>query len=262
MTTLAAPHPQVSIAELISQLDQLSQGEPSSLAFDGDGTLWSGDVSDDVFTTACRANWFLDAIRPLVTSIAREHGIEGDGTIGEFLLRLFQSEKQGALDEQRLFEIMTWCYAGRSIEEVSGYAARTLAENGLESRLRWQYRPLLDWARSHGHSCWLVTASPWPIVRVAGNRLGFSDDEIIAACPNLSEAGVVEAGMRAPVPYREQKVIQLNARRKQPRLLAAFGDSQFDLNLLAAAELPVAVTPKPALSSRLASLEKAVVLML
>lgn len=262
MPTAALSPPSVTITELIARLDALSNHEPCHLAFDGDGTLWSGDVSDDVFLSACHANWFLDSVRPLLTLILREHGLSSSGPLGRVLERVYQAEKQGTLDEQTLFEIMTWCYAGRSFDEVSAYAERVLTELDIDSRLRREHLPLLDWARSSGHTCWLVTASPWPIVRVVAYRFGFDDDHIIAARPVVSDAGIIEAGMRAPVPYSEQKVVQLSARRNSHRLLAAFGDSRFDIELLASAELAVAVSPKPALLDRLHVLERAVLLML
>ncbi len=252
----------VTIAELVTRLEELSHGEPCNLAFDGDGTLWSGDVSDDVFLSACQSNWLLESVRPLLLSVLNERNLATEGAVGDLLVRLFEAEKQGKLNELLLYEIMTWCYAGRSVTEVAEFANRTLLRLGIESRLRWEYRPLLDWARSHGHACWLVSASPWPIVRVVARRLGFEDHDMIAARPIESASGIIGTTMATPVPYCEQKVIQLNQRRKGTRLLAAFGDSPFDLEMLAEAELAVAVSPKPALANQLNSLEQVVVLML
>jgi phosphatidylglycerophosphatase C len=262
MTTPASTQTLVTIAELITRLDELSHGQPCNLAFDGDGTLWSGDVSNDVFLSACRSNWFLEGVRLPLLRILSERNLATEGSIGQLLEGLFLGEQQGTIEEQLLFEIMTWCYAGRSIEELSAYAARTLAALGIEGRVRWAYRPLLDWAMGHGHSCWLVSASPWPIVRVVAKRLGFEEAHIIASRPLVSATGLIEPSMLLPVPYGQQKVIQLNAHASSPRLLAAFGDSAFDLELLGTAELAVAVTPKPELEERLDSLARAVVLKL
>jgi hypothetical protein len=44
--------PQVSATWLVEQLDAQLDDRETLLAFDADGTLWSGDVSDDVFLAA------------------------------------------------------------------------------------------------------------------------------------------------------------------------------------------------------------------
>lgn len=262
MTSIQPPTRRTNIPELIAELEECSQHELCSLAFDGDGTLWSGDVSDDVFHATCRTNWVLDVPIPKLTQLAREHGISTQGTGGELLGRFFEAEKSGQLQERLLFEVMTWCYAGRSVEELSEFAARALTAAGIESRIRTTIRPLLDWARARGHDCWLVTASPWPIVRAVARRLGFEDHRIIASRTREPTAGVIGTEMLDPVPYDEQKVIQLRAQATHARLLAAFGDSYFDLALLGAAELAVAVSPKSRLASHLHTLQRAALLVL
>ena len=50
----------ITITNLAAVLGEMSRGAPCSLAFDGDGTLWSGDVSDDVFW--CRQPDELNAV--------------------------------------------------------------------------------------------------------------------------------------------------------------------------------------------------------
>jgi phosphatidylglycerophosphatase C len=263
MSTTPSPAlPRVTIPDLIARLDAIAHTESCTLAFDGDGTLWSGDISDDVFLAACHSNWILETVRPPLLRILNEHGMSTNGSVGELGVRLFEAEKQGRLAELRLFEAMTFCYAGRSPAEVSEFADRVLMRMGIDSRLRTAFRPLLDWARAAGHACWLVTASPWLIARVAAERLGFDERNIIASRTVESETGCIGTAMAAPVPYREQKLLLLNARSTHPRLLAAFGDSPFDLELLRAAELGVAVCPKPTLERQLETLEHAVVLNL
>lgn len=250
----------VTIAELMLLLQERADGERCVLAFDGDGTLWSGDVSDDVFLGACESDWLLPGVRPVVAAVLSQHGLSTDGTTSELTYRIFEAEKAGKLDERLLFEAMTWCYAGRSVDELSAYSEKVLSAKGIDSRVRAGYRPLLDWARAAGHTCLIVTASPWPIVRVAASRLGFGDDQIIASCPVESKDGVIGTALAAPLPYREQKVQRLAERRNNMRLLAAFGDSLFDVELLRSAEIRVAVNPKPALLRELDSLEHAFVL--
>lgn len=249
----------VTVSELIGKLGAMSRGECCGLAFDGDGTLWSGDVSDDVFLAACQADWFVETVEPSLRAILANHNLSSAGTRGEQARRLFESEKRGLISERLLFEFMTWCYAGRSVEEVSAFADTILTDRGIDQRVRMGYVELFDWARSNGHQVWLVTASPLPIVRVAAQKLGIEEHRIVAARASVTDAGRIATDMAEPVPYREQKPLQLKARSAMPRLLAAFGDSPFDIDLLSAAELAVAVNPKPALLDRLGTLGQIVI---
>lgn len=259
-----SPPPQlnrlVTIPELVAHLDARAGTDRCTLAFDGDGTLWQGDVSDDVFLAACKTGWILPQLRPNLEAILNSHGLETAGSASELALRLFEAEKLGRIDERLLFELMTWCYAGRTADELSDFAEDMLVAAGIDSRIRGGYRLLLDWAKPRGHSLWIVTASPWPIVRVAARRLGFVDAQVIASCATESEHGVLGTGLAAPLPYRGQKVQRLSEKRDGSRLIAAFGDSYFDLELLREAEVAVAVSPKPALEQVLDSLKHAVVL--
>lgn len=259
MSPATPPLNRITLLELIERLEWLSRGECCNLAFDGDGTLWSGDVSDDVFLRACEDEWFLDSLDPSLCDILSRHGISTAGTTGERARRLFDAEKAGKVGECLLFEFMTWCYSGRSIAELSAYAETVLQQNSIDQRIRGAYHPLLEWARAKGHPYWLVTASPWPIVRVAAQRLGLDESQIIAARPATTAQGLIACSMQGPVPYREQKPALLRLRCRLPRLLAAFGDSPFDIDLLRAAELAVGVTPKPALLEQLANLHQSLI---
>ncbi|MGE5788606.1 MAG: HAD family hydrolase [Myxococcales bacterium] len=264
--TPPSPPPQqtrwITIPELVDHLDARAGGDHCTLAFDGDGTLWEGDVSDDVFLAACEKDWFLPQIHHSLEIILSDHGLATTGTTSKLAYRLFEAEKQSLIDERLLFEIMTWCYAGRTADELSDFAEEVLQQSGIESRVRMGYRPLLEWAHSHEHSTWVVTASPWPIVRVAARTLGFVDDQVIASRASESAGGVLGPALAAPLPYRGQKVQRLAEKRGNSRSLAAFGDSYFDIDLLRSAEVAVAVSPKPALERELASLEHALILRL
>lgn len=251
----------IGISELIPILQDRAGQDRCSLAFDGDGTLWAGDVSDDVFLAACAADWLLPEVRAALMDVLERHELPTHGSASQLALRIFQSEKLGVVDERLLFEVMTWCYAGRSARELSDFAEGVLERAGIAARVRLEYRPLFDWAGGEGHACWLVTASPLPIVQAAARLLGFTEQQIIAARSPESSSGTLEIGLVAPLPYREQKVYRLREHRDGTRLLAAFGDSHFDCDLLRDAEIAVAVNPKPALHEQLETMARAVVLL-
>jgi phosphoserine phosphatase len=63
--------------------------------------------------------------------------------------------------------------------------------------------------------------------------------------------GVMQPDVVRPIPYGPGKIHQLEARIGKRPLLAAFGDNVFDVPMLEAARVAVAVDPKPRLLARL-----------
>lgn len=242
--------PTYSTAEVIDRLAEAAGNEPCVLGFDGDGTLWSGDVSDDVFFEACRAEWLLDDARLSIEQALATGALTPASTLGQSALRLHQAHEDGLLPERLLFEAMTYCYAGRTATELTAYAATVLNSLHIEQRIRTHAHQLLDWARKAGHQCYLVTASPGPIVAVPARTLGFDEAHIIASSATNS-LGLIGYSVERSIPYLEQKVLQLAERCPNRRLLAAFGDSPFDIPMLNAASIAVAVEPKPKLIAKI-----------
>ena len=70
--------------------------------------------------------------------------------------------------------------------------------------------------------------------------------------PAATEREVVLARLAGPATYGPGKVAALRARVHGATIVAAFGDSPYDLSMLCEAELPVAVRPKSALRERAA----------
>ena len=81
---------EVSAAGLIKQLGAAVDERPAVLAFDADGTLSTGDVSDDVFM-ACHECWLLDAAVPALKATAQNHGLSSAGSASALALRLFET---------------------------------------------------------------------------------------------------------------------------------------------------------------------------
>jgi phosphoserine phosphatase len=253
------PHvPVLSASTLIQQLSETARDETCILAFDGDGTLWSGDVSDDVFLAAATQEWFREDARAALEQVLRTCGHSTFGSLGTLARRLRDAHDDGRVPERLLFEAMTYCYAGHSAAAVTEYAARILEQHRIAERIRFAFSPLLDWARNRGHHCYLVTASPAPIVAVPARALGFDEQHIIASCATDAQ-GQIRDHVTRPIPYFEQKLSQLEQRTHTYKLLAAFGDSPFDVNLLRAAEIAVAVEPKPGLLAALSEKRNGIV---
>jgi phosphatidylglycerophosphatase C len=242
-----------ALCTLIARLEGSLEPGPNLLAFDGDGTLWSGDVSDEVFLAATRSEWLHARARDTLAELAHAHGLDPDGSSSRVAARLFEAHHAGIVAESVIFEAMAWCYAGHRPETVTDFAQRVLTEHGIEARLTRALLPVFEWARGHGIVSVLVTASPLPIVRIPARLWGFPDTHIIAASAHC-EDGVIIPRLGGALPYGPAKATGVRAAFPAVSWLGSFGDSAFDFELLASARIRVAVNPKPSLMRRMSEL--------
>lgn len=247
--------PEKLVGELTALLGE-QDPKDAIMAFDGDGTLWSGDLGEDLFHAALRESYLLDAARPALLAEVERHGVALGGEPGDangLARALFASYLAGHYPERDTCAMMTWCYAGRSLEDVRALAAAVLKAEKLQARLTPELAPILDWARSRGVRCVLISASPRVIVEPAGEYWGFKSDDVAAATPAVV-AGRVAPALAGRVPYAEGKLSAGKQLFGAARWLASFGDNVFDIDMLRAAELGVAVRPKPKLAPQLSEL--------
>lgn len=225
------------------------------LAFDGDGTLWSGDVGEDLFQQALQEGGLREhALSALLAEAARfELGVDfrDPNRVAE---ALFQSYLSGRYPERDCCGMMAWCYAGLSSRELAEHGQRVVEQTHVASRLTDELGPVLEWARSNAVRAVLISASPRAAVEAAGTLWGFTPENVAAATPRIAD-GLVLPELAAPVPYAEAKVSAARELFGDAPWLASFGDNVFDIEMLKAAELGVAVRPKPKLLARLSELE-------
>jgi len=244
--------------KLVSELAaMLGDADPSGavMAFDGDGTLWTGDVGEDLFRLATGEGFLHPDALPALLKEAERHAIALDGPheanrIASMLAGAYLS---GLYPERETCAMMAWCFAGRALADVETLARRVLEREDVAGRLVSELGPVLDWARSAGVRCVLISASPRAIVEPAGKLWGFGPSDVAAATPRVVD-GVIAAELAFGVPYAESKLTAGKALFGSARWLATFGDNVFDIDMLKAAELGVAVRPKPRLQTELAAL--------
>jgi phosphoserine phosphatase len=225
------------------------------VAFDGDGTLWSGDVGEDLMRAALRESFLLDEARASLLAEAERFGIAlpADPDANAVAGALVAAYLAGKYPERETCAMMTWCYAGRTLLELSEFAAEVLRDENLLGRLSGELSPIIEWCDAVGVQRVLVSASPRVIVEQAGAVRGFLPDNIAAARPAIA-AGRVLPRMDGEVPYAEAKLTAGRALFGDARWLAAFGDNVFDIEMLTTAEVGIAVRPKPRLEQRLPEL--------
>ncbi len=242
---------EVTSEALIAELERRLRAErPSALAFDGDGTLWTGDVGEDVFRFAVKHGRLREAARAQIDHEASSRGFQIFTDVNATAMQLFEAYLDDRYPEREICELMTWCFAGHTLGEMKQLTAEALLAAGHAQRLHQELRPILDFARSRGVHTIVISASPRAIVELAASAWGFQATDIAASTP-LIENGVIAPHMDGALPYAHAKCIAGRALLGQTHWLASFGDNVFDIEMLREAELGVAVRPKPALRARL-----------
>lgn len=249
----------VGAEELVERLARAKEAGPAGMAFDADGTLWSGDVGEDVFEFAYENELLRDAARPELARVAAEHGLPEDGSASDLARRLYASYRRGNLDERLTCEIMTWSYAGHSTDELRALARRAFEVRALSSRLRDVLDPIFEWARRNAVRVIVVSASPHIVVTEALAAVGLEVFDVAGAVPQMTDDRIAPR-MAGPLPYGADKCSAGLSLLRGHDWLASFGDNSFDVDLLRAAKIGVAVCPKPALVARLHEIEGVLVL--
>jgi phosphatidylglycerophosphatase C len=234
-----------------ARIETLARQDPGGvIATDGDGTLWSGDVGDDLFHA------FLDHGRvepPALEAfrrLAHDHELSDAGHGSEIARRIYAAYLKGAYPEEPMCELMTWCFAGWTRDEVRAFSRDVIERGSLASRLHREVHVVIERARAAGVEAILVSASPFAVVREAGLRVGFDEAHVVAALPRY-DADRMLADVERPIPYGPGKVTRLREAIGHDRpLYASFGDNAFDVPMLAGARVAVAVRPKPRLRAR------------
>lgn len=227
------------------------------IAFDGDGTLWTGDVGEDLFHALLAHKDFRPQAHAQMRAEARENGVDDSGDAHHLAERLYAEYLAGRFPEERICELMTWCCAEWTQSEVDAFSQKNLADGHLVPRLHREAIHVLDWAKKAGLQVFLVSASPRTIVEEAAKAVGIAPDHIAAATP-MYEGDRMLAKVHRPIPYGPGKVAALREKIGSRALYAAFGDNAFDVALLSEAYIPVAVRPKPRLRAVAGQVQKLV----
>jgi phosphatidylglycerophosphatase C len=235
---------------VVARLEALRRAKGGGVvAFDADGTLWSGDVGDDFFRRLLAEGRIDPPAVSAIRALAAEFGVPVPGGAVDLAAALYDAYIAGRVPEDRVCEMVAFACAGWTPREVQEFSGRVVASGGLSSRLHRETLAVIEWARRERIEAFVVSASPRAVVEEGARPLGFDRDHIVAVTP-LEAEGRVAAAVDRPIPYGEGKVTRLLERIGGRPLYGAFGDNIFDIPLLRRAELAVAVRPKPRLVER------------
>jgi phosphoserine phosphatase len=231
-----------------SRIEHAAREEPGGVvATDGDGTLWAGDVGEDLFHAFLDHGRVTPAAFEAVVRDARAHGLSDAGTGSDVARRIYQAYLEDRFPEERLCELMTWCFAGWTREEVGVFAREVVDRGALHGRLHAEILEVIERVRAAAIEVLVVSASPFAVVLEAASRIGFVEADVVAARAAY-DGEVMRAEVLRPIPYASGKVMRLRERIGHARpIYAAFGDNAFDVDLLTSAGIAVAVRPKPRL---------------
>ena len=82
------PPESATVAEVTCAIDAARAAEPGgAIAFDGDGTLWAGDIGEDFFVALLRAG-LSESVREPLAREAAEAGLDATGTAVEIAARI------------------------------------------------------------------------------------------------------------------------------------------------------------------------------
>ncbi len=240
----------IAATDLLARIEAARIGCPLGIvAFDGDGTLWSGDVGDDYFHALIAHGDFRPAAEAAMRADAVELGLPSDGSGTSLAQRIFDAYNEGRFPEERFYELVAWSCAGWAKSEVDRFAEGVIAGASLRARFHREAVRVVEWARSAGVETFVVSASPRAIVEQAAKALGIDAAHVIAATPSR-DGTIVRAAVDRPIPYAAGKVACLHTVIADRPIYAAFGDNAFDVAMLCQASVAVAVRPKPRLRER------------
>lgn len=194
-------------------------GEGRAVAFDADGTLWRGDVGEDLLR-------FLAAEGHLPRHRSRS------GIYAEYERRVAQDPADA------------YAYAVEVMEDLPESELEALCARFFQARYEGRVFPwvrgFFDAVRERGYAVWIVSASPrWPVVAGAA-ALGVPASQVIGVDCEC-EGGRLSRRVKRPVPCGEGKVHWLREHGVRPAL--AVGNGDLDLPMLAFAERAIAVAP-------------------
>lgn len=240
-----------TVEEVIARIDDAARAEPGgAVAFDGDGTLWSGDIGEEFFSALLAGGGLTTQAHDAFVREATEGGVDATGDAAEIVRRIHAAYLGGTFSEERICEIITWACAGWTRARLDEFSGRVLERNGLAGRLQEEALRIVRHCARVGIDVHIVSASPGSIVRAAAQIVGVDPQRAIGVAEKFDANEIVLTEVLRPIPYDHGKVACLRAMLGTRVLYAAFGDNAFDVPLLQASKIPVMIRPKPRLRSR------------
>lgn len=213
-------------------LDSILRLELRVVAFDCDGTLWSGDAGERFF------DWEL-----------RERDVFPDDRSRGMLSRLWRERytayKRGEVDETTMCGEMATLHKG--IEEAKMMAAANRFFDQLfVAQIFPEMRELVRRLQENGCEVWSVSSSNEWVIRAGMKHFGIPENRILAATVEVDKGVVTDHLIRVPSGPGKPEALREAVKKE---IEAAFGNSRWDTEMLAMARHAFAVNPNPDLEA-------------
>ena len=208
-------------------IDSVLRLSPRIVAFDCDGTLWSGDAGERFF------DWEL-----------REGGIVADA-LERPLRERYAAYKRGEVEESTMCGEMVMMHRGLS-ESTMMEAAQRFFDQYFVVQIFLEMRELIRRLSESGCEIWAVSSSNEWVIRAAMKYFGIPESRVLAAKVEIERDLVTDRLIR--VPSGAGKPQALSEVVGKP-IDAAFGNSRWDTEMLAMAKHAYAVNPNPDLEA-------------
>ena len=199
---------------------------PKVAAFDCDGTLWSGDAGESFFA------WELqNAIVPLAVSNA--------------MRARYAEYKAGRVSEDDMCAELVVMHRGMT-EDALMHAATDFMQHAFPGCIFPEMQELVRRLQRQGCEIWAVSSSNEWVIRAGMKPFGISADRILATKSELDHGIITDRMIRTPSGAGKPQALREVA---QKNIDAAFGNSRWDADMLAAADHPFAINPNPNLET-------------
>lgn len=201
-------------------LESVLRLAPRVVAFDCDGTLWSGDAGERFF------DWEI------------KHGVV-PGTVGEAMRARHAEYRAGKVSEDDMCGEMVTMHKGIA-DAVMMKAAADFMASAFPGKIFAEMQELVGRLHENGCEVWAVSSSNEWVIRAGMKAFGIAEDRILAAKVELENGIVTDHLIRVPSGPGKTKALREVAKKE---IDAAFGNSRWDADMLAGAKRGFAVNP-------------------
>jgi len=199
---------------------------PQVAAFDCDGTLWSGDAGETFF------DWEM------------KRGIVSE-EVARAVRARYAEYKAGKVSEEDMCGEMVTMHKGLSESAVMEVATEFMTSH-FPGRVFPEIKQLVHRLNERGCEVWAVSSSNEWLIRAGVKEFGIPESRILAANVELDYGIVTDKLVRVPSGPGKPKALREVAGKEMD---AAFGNSRWDIDMLAIAKHAFAVNPNPDLET-------------
>ena len=223
METIGTHSPRLTSQEF---LESVLRVKPQVAAFDCDGTLWSGDAGETFFDWEIKQGVVL-------AEVARS------------MRARYAEYKAAKVSESDMCGEMVTMHKGIT-EAAMMQAASDFMGGAFPGKIFPEMLELVRRLHDQGCEIWAVSSSNEWVIRAGMKQFGIPHDRILAAKVELDDGVVTDRLVRLPSGPGKPTALREVAKKN---IDAAFGNSRWDIEMLAHAKHPFAINPNPDLEA-------------